>query len=136
MAYKRITSYLSEEEYEQVKINADKANKTVSTHMKDLILNEDIQKPIYIQTDDLLEHSKQIEEIRKDLNKLVSSELRYKEVYQEDIKKMITILNRIEHSEKLICETVLTTRKKVKSEAKKILKKEGVEIGNHKNSHN
>lgn len=137
MADKYIKVYLTDEEYEAIKSNAQLDKKTLSGYIKDISISHTYLNPINIQTEDLFEHSKQIELCRQDLNKLITNDLRYKEVYQKDIKKMMSMLNDIEESENAILSTVLTTRKKVKQEAIKILKKQrGGKNGNNKNSSN
>lgn len=87
----------SEDDYEEISRKADIADETVTCYVRDMALNGKIVKVDY---DPILEHSKQIKELKDVIKRLVYTSAELKVFYAGDIQKIDFIMNEIQESEK------------------------------------
>lgn len=119
----RKTLYISQSEAEEIQQRADKAEVSFSKYIVDCATHGDslIDKKIVIQYEDLDSHTREIAELRKSINMILNIVFATKEVYEADIKTILSLMERIEKLEIELTETIEHKRTQIKKEAKRLI---------------
>ena len=118
--YKEYHLKIPVEDFETIKLNAAASDKTVTAYAKEVMVNRAV---INIDYESIREHTKEISELKKDLNMVLHTIMKTEEVYNPDIQNILEILNDILKSERKFLDQMEKDREKKKREIKKELRK-------------
>lgn len=104
---KYLTARVTAAEYRKVKENAEAAGMALNAYIKSAALNSQI---IVFNYDAVLEHIRQINEIKKVLYPFIAAALQSQKVFETDIYKVISLMQSIETSEKRLIKAVKNER--------------------------
>lgn len=107
------------EDFEIIKSNAAASEKTITAYAKEVMVNRAV---IEFDYESIREHTKEISELRQDLNMVLHTIMKTEEVYNPDIQNILEILNDILKSERKFLEQMEKDREKKRREVKKQVK--------------
>lgn len=115
---KQMKFFCSEEEYEIIKQNAKNRNQTLSAFIRDVSINT-----ISIQNnyDAIQQHINEINQIKSELNAIITMLVNTNQAFPIDIEKMISLLQEINQSEKTMLQKTQNERKQIRNYIKKLL---------------
>jgi len=115
--------FITDEDEKHIQQRADKAEVSFSKYIVDCATHGDslMDKKIIIQYEDLDSHTREIAELRKSINMILNIVFATKEVYEADIKTILSLMERIEKLEIELTETIEHKRTQIKKEAKRLI---------------
>ena len=115
---KQMKFFCSEEEYEIIKQNAKKRKQTISAFIRDVSTNT---ISIQFNYDAILQHTNEINQIKSELNAIITMLVQTNQAYPIDIEKIILLLDEINNTEKLMLQQTSKERQQLKKYIKKII---------------
>lgn len=96
---KQVKFFCSQEEYEMIKNNASKCDKTVSAFIRDVSVNT---VSINYNYDAIIEHTNEINRIRAELHAIITMLVKTNQAFPNDIEKMIELLQKPRYGRNMI----------------------------------
>lgn len=120
MEYKTINFKVTSEEYDLIKDNAKLSDKTLVAYAKEVLIN---RASLDFDYESIREHTNELSELRKELNKVLHTIMDTEEAYNADIQTILLLMKEIMNSEKEFLKQMEKDREQKKKEVKKTIKK-------------
>ena len=115
---KQMKFYCTEEEYEVIKHNANERGQTVSAFIRDVSINT---VSISFNYDAIIEHTKLINQIKTEMNAVITMLVQTNQAFPIDIEKMINLLHQIDKTEKNMLQKTQKERQQIRKDIKNLI---------------
>lgn len=115
---KQMKFYCSEEERNLIAKNAADRGQSLSAYMRDVSTNV---VSVNLNYDAVLQHINEINQIKSELNPIISMLVKTNQAYPVDIEKIISSLREIDRTEKIMMQNITKERQQIRKYIKSIL---------------